>query len=179
MAKKRKNEVRLIDALSASRQLCEEIDKEENEMVCVPIDLVEDNGDIKRYISLLICKKDEEVEAKTTLRKCVGMTKDEYIESNPYHHISTFRVEDAGREYASFDLNDDNPVKIELKEEDVILRDFFQKFNRFRNSTIENNEILKDDDIYQLLYIYRMGIKKARGEKVGFFQKIKQAFSGN
>lgn len=172
-----KNNIRLIDALSASRQIIETIEGEECKILCVPVEYVEDDGSTRKYISFSICKTSEAPEATIKLRGCEGMDLEEFIRNNPYHHISTFPIEYAGDEDASFGIDDDNPIKILLKDEDIELNKFFTNYINFINYSVDNNLTVKEDDIYQNLYLFINKIKEERGEKISFVQYIKRFFS--
>lgn len=169
-----KNVLDLLQVLSASRQLVEAAQNEECTSINVPVKLLDENNELKDYISHSICKKSEEVDAKIFLRSLNGLTKEEFIEQNPYCHISTYSIDDAGSFLVSFDPYDDNPCKVEFSKGYNYLDYFFYKFNNMRNKLIDNHEIVKEDDIYQYLDIVLGANKKE--EKESRFQKIKKRF---
>lgn len=172
----KKNVLDLLQVLSASRQLVEAAQNEECTSINVPVKLLDENNELKDFISHSICKKSEEVEANINIRQLNGLTKEEFIEQNPYCHISTYPVEDAGSFLVSFDLNDDIPRKVEISNGYNYLDYFFLKFNNMRNKLIDNNEIVKEDDIYQYLDIVLGANKKEEKEKESRFKKLKKRF---
>ena len=168
----KKNVLDLIQVLSASRQLVEASLGEECETIVVPVMLLDDNNELKEHISHSICKKSESVDAKIALRQLKGITKEEFIERNPYCHISTYSIDDAGSFLVSFDPDDSTPRKVEISKGYNYLDYFFYKFNNMRNTLIDNHERVKEDDIYQYLAMV-LGPKKEE-KKETKFQKIKK-----
>ena len=170
---KQKNVLDLMQVLSASRQLVSAAVGEECVIINESVMLLDENDELKQYISHCICKETEEVEAKNTLRELNGLTKEEYIQKNPYCHISTYPLDEAGQFVISFDPEDDIPHKAEISRGYPYLDYFFLKFNNMRNNLIDNNEIVKEDDIYQYLYLILNSYEKQQ-EKESTFQKIKK-----
>ena len=171
----KKNVLDLMQVLSVSRQLVEASLGEECTSVNVPVVLLDEIGQLQECMSHSICKKSEVFEAKDIIRNLNGLTKEEFIEKNPYCHISTYPMEAAGYYLASFDPNDDIPCKIEISDGYNYLDYFFCKFNNMRNNLIENHEVVKDDDIYQYLDIVLRANNRAK-EPESRFQKIKKRF---
>lgn len=171
----KKNVLDLIQVVAASRKLVEASVGEECSSVNVPVKLLNENNELKEYISHSICKTSEEADAKINLRRLNGITKEEFIEKNPYCHISTYPVEEAGSFLVSFDPEDDIPCKVEISRGYNYLDYFFLKFNNMRNKLIDNNEIVKEDDIYQYLDMV-LGANKKEEQKESRFKKLKKRF---
>ena len=170
---KQKNVLDLMQVLSACRQLVSASVGEECIIINEPVMLLDENNELKQYISHSICKESEEIEAGNAIRELSGITKEEFIEKNPYCHISTYPTTEAGQCIISFDPEDDVPHKAEISKGYPYLNYFFLKFNNMRNNLIDNNEIVKDDDIFQYLYLI-LGSYEKKQEKESTFQKIKK-----
>ena len=173
----KKNVLSLYDVISASRQLIEKTSGDKYASIDVPIDLKDDNGVMNHYVSHLICKRSEVEYAINLLKTFNGLTKKDYIEKNPYCHISTFLKKYAYSYLVSFDMNDDEPCKVEFsKEYDYYdyLNGFFTKYNNMRNDLIDNGCLVKEDDIYQFLDIVFSHKKESNNNSN--FQKIKSRF---
>ena len=173
MSNNKKNVLDLLQVLSASRQLVSAAVGEECIIIIEPVMLIDENNELKQYISHSICKESEEVEAKNTIRELDGLTKDDFIEKNPYCHISTYPTDEAGQFLISFDPEDDIPHKAEISRGYPYLDYFFLKFNNMRNNLIDNNEIVKEDDIYQYLYLVLNSYEKSK-KKESTYEKIKK-----
>lgn len=168
----KKNVLNLFDVISASIQLIEKTSGDDYSSITVPVKLKDENGVMNYYISHSICKRSEEEDAINLLKTFNGLTKKEFIEKNPYCHISTFLEKDAYSYFVSFDMNDDEPCKIEFGKDYDYLDKFFSKYNNMRNNLIDNGSVVKDDDIYQFLDLSY----NTDNNKMSSFQKIKSKF---
>lgn len=171
----KKNVLSLIEVMDVSKQLMGVATGEKCVSVNLPLQLVNDDNLLECYMTHTICKESEEEEAKERLKELSGLTKKEFIKQNPYCHISSYSMDDAGYYMASFDVNDDEPCKIQFSEGYEYLNYFFYKFNNMRNNLIENKQIVKDDDIYQYLDIV-LGRLKRSSKTENRFQRFKNRF---
>ena len=149
----KKNVLNIVDVISTSRQLIENKCGERCTSIIVPVDLKDEKGEIRPFITHSICERSEEENAKNYLKTLKGLTKEEFIKTNPYCHISSYPIIDAGDFLVSFDMNDDIPCKVEFSEGYDYLDTFFSKFNNMRNELIDEGVVVKEDDIYQFLDI--------------------------
>ncbi len=141
------SKIPFIDVVTVAKSLCEYVTSEEHEIIYVPVTL-KDNGESKKYLSVLICKKDEIEPVLIEYAKMGEMSKEEYSVNKGYCHIATF-PEDIKRREVDFDFNSDSPIKADINEEYSYVDRFFKMFIRFRNNLIENRQVVKRDDIYQ------------------------------
>ena len=168
----RKNVLDLMQVLSASRQLVSAAEGEECTIVNVPVKLLDENNELKDYISYSICKESEEAEANIAIRKLSGLTKEDFVKQNPYCHITTYPVNLISSFSVSFDPEDNIPRKVQISRGYNYLDYFFLKFNNMRNTLIDNNEVVKEDDIFQYLYLILNSNKNSEKEE-SRFQKLK------
>ena len=173
----KKNVLELLDVLSASRRLVEASCGEECTSVSVSVNLKDEEGNYKQYISNVICKSSEEYDARIALRHMSGLTKKEYIENVPFCHVATYPIEEAGKFKVSFNKEDDGICKAEFSKGYSYLNYFFLKFNKMRNDLIDEGQVVKRDDIYQ--YLDLVLANEHEEEKETRFQKIKRFISQN
>ena len=168
----RKNILEFPRVLCACEELVSASLGEECVSVDVPVILLDENNELKKYKSYSICRKIEEEDAKIILKRLNGLTKEKFIEKNPYCHICTY-PEDEKHYFISFDKSDDIPCKAEFSDGYNYLDYFFYKFNNMRNKLIDEKSPVELDDLDQYLYIVLYDSNK-KEKKDNILQKVKK-----
>ena len=137
-----------IDVVTVAKELCEYVTGEEHDIIYIPVSLKE-NGEIKKYMSTVVCKKSEVEEAITKTIKMDGMNKEDYAVDSKYCHIATYPEDIKNRREIGFFEDDDCSIKADINEEYNYVTYFFRKFLNFRNTLISKRQTVKRDDIYQ------------------------------
>ena len=132
------------DVVTLTKDICEFIANEKYETLYVPTK----DKDNKDTISVISCKENSLRKVKKDIDKYGYVDKEELINNENYCYITTYDRKKLIKEI-SFDINDDYPAKAEFTDEYEFLSNFFKNFITFRNNLIENNEVVKKDDIYQ------------------------------
>ena len=141
------NKIPFFDVVIVSKYLCEHITGERHEIIYAPVTL-KDEDKLNKYLSVLICKEKDVEEAVTEVVKMNDKPIEEYFVNRKYCHIATF-PENTKRKTVDFDMNSDSSIKANINEEYSYVDNFFRRFINFRNNLIENNQVVKSDDIYQ------------------------------
>ena len=141
------NKIPFIDVVTMSKELCEYGTGEEWEIIYVPITLKE-NGENQKYLSVMVCPKEDVEKALLETTRFDGKDKEEYTINPKYCHIATF-PEDTKRREVDFDNESDSSIKANFNKEYDYVDVFFRRFINFRNNLIENKQVVKRDDIYQ------------------------------
>ena len=170
----KKNELDLIQVLTVSKKLLEEYLGENCTTITVPVLLLDENNELKKYTSHCICLEKEEVQAEVIIQSLSGLTKEEFIKKNPYCHITTYPTDDKKSFKISLDKEDNNSHKLEMNDGYEFIELFLYRFNNLRNNLIDKNEIVKDDDIFQ--YLDLVVNREKYNKKENMFQKIKKRF---
>lgn len=149
----------LIDVMIISKKLCEDMTHEEHSLVHLLIKL-NDGGELRHFVVVGACvSEDQEITEKKILEN-EGRKKEEIEFPDHFCHITTFDADIRKREI-SFDNEDDWPIKANFNSEFLAHNYFFKRFINFRNGLIENNLVVKSDDIYQY-YESLTGFKRTR-----------------
>ena len=138
-----------IDVISVAKDLCEYVTGKEQEIVYAQVALKNDD-EVNKYLSAIICNKEDVEKALIETDKLNGKTMEEYLKSinKEYCHITTFK-EDARRYEIDFNPRSDSEIKANIDDEHAYVDIFFRRFIKFRNKLIENKQVVKRDDIYQ------------------------------
>ena len=138
------------DVIAVTKDFCNLVHDEEYETVYVPT-IVRKNEGIKTYFSVIVCEKS----AADRINKSIE--DNSFFEANiislgkDFCYITTFDS-DKKHDRISFDKNDDCPIKASFSSDYLYIEYFFKKFIDFRNNLINNNEVVKSDDIFQYFY---------------------------
>ena len=141
-----------IDVITVAKDLCEYVTGKEQEIVYAQVTL-KDGEEYNKYLSALVCDKEDVEKVLIDTNKLNGKTMEEYLNSlsKKYCHIATFD-EEARRYEVDFNPRNDSQIKANIDDEHAYVDIFFRKFIRFRNNLIENKQVVKRDDIYQYFY---------------------------
>lgn len=141
------NKVPFIDVIVMTKDLCEYVTGDNYEVISVPIELIVNNSK-EKFITVAACKKGEEKKLTTEILKNSNRKKEDFYLDDKYFHITTYES-GVKKEYISFDDSDKHSINFNPNEKYYYVEFFFKKFINFRNNLIANNQIVKDDDIYQ------------------------------
>lgn len=138
-----------IDVITVAKDLCEYVTGKEQEIIYAQVTL-KDGGESNKYLSTIVCDKENVEKTLVEITKHNGKTMEEYLNSisDDYCHIATFK-EDTKRREVDFNPSSDSPIKANINDEYVYVDIFFRRFIKFRNKLIENKQVVKRDDIYQ------------------------------
>lgn len=138
-----------IDVISVAKDLCEYVTGNDQEIVYGQVTL-KDGEDYNKYLSAVICNKEDVEKVLLDVEKNDGKTMEEYLNSlsKDYCHIATFK-ENARRYEIDFNPRSDSEIKANIDDEHAYVDIFFRRFIKFRNNLIENKQVVKRDDIYQ------------------------------
>ena len=156
------NKIPFIDVITISKDLCEYGTGEECEIIYAPVTLKED-GKAKKFLSVVVCPKEEVEQALIETIKFDGKNKEEYTINPKYCHIATFPELTTRRE-VDFDVNSDSKIKANINKEYEYVEVFFRRFINFRNNLIKNKQVVKRDDIYQY-YLSLTGFNQDKKKK--------------
>lgn len=156
------NKIPFIDVITISKELCEYGTGKECEIIYVPVTLKEEGMD-KKFLSVVVCPKEEVEQALIETTKFDGKNKEEYVINPKYCHIATF-PEFTTRREVDFDANSDSKIKANINKEYDYVDTFFRRFINFRNNLIKNKQVVKRDDIYQY-YLSLTGFNKDKKKK--------------
>lgn len=152
-----------IEVLVATKELYELINQEDSEIIRVPLELYSDDNALKDYLSIIVCKKKDRKRTEEAMKKQNHKQRKDLEVPKGSCHITTFyEVIPKSREI-TFNRNDDGcPIKASFNKEYESIDQFFKSFIRFRNKLIENNEIVKEDDLFQYLALVKHNVKSKR-----------------
>lgn len=145
---KTNNRISYSDVLYTTKDICEYMTGDEHAILSVPIKL-KDEGELKEYISIIVCKDSEKDLVQAEILTNEGSSKKDYIKNIGYCHITTYEANNIETKDISFDSDDNYPVKANFNSPYSEIEQFFKNFIKFRNNLIKNNEIVKDDDLDQ------------------------------
>ena len=142
------NRIPYLDVTVTTKDMCEFLTGEKYTIMYVPIKL-KDGNDLKQYISVVACTEEEKSEVQKEIIEKEGLSKEEYKINEKYCHITTYGDNDIEDKQISFDSSDDYPIKACFSPEYKNIEQFFKNFIKLRNKLIEENKLVKDDDINQ------------------------------
>ena len=123
------------------------------------------------YSTLFCCKEEDRDKAFNEIDSFNGKRKEDYKINNKYCHIATYKKVDDGY-YISFDNDEECGIHANYNKEYKMIENFFINFINFRKYLIDNNMIVKDDDLYQSFLSSVKGFDESNS--VMFFDKILQ-----
>ncbi len=138
-----------IDVIAVTKDLCEYVTGKDQEIVYGQVTL-KDGEDYNKYLSAIVCNKEDVEKVLIETSKLNGKTMEEYLKSlnKDFCHIATFK-EDVRRYEIDFNPRSDSKIKANIDDEHAYVDMFFRRFIKFRNNLIENKQVVKRDDIYQ------------------------------
>ena len=152
------------DVISTTKDLCSCVTGDKYKVAYINLNL-SDKGVLKEYTSVVACREEEYPDLVIDALSFDGCDKEKYVLDSKFCHIATFESYLYPRNPISFDMNDDCPIKAEINEEYGYLDAFFRRFIEFRNNLIENNQVVKEDDIYQYCLVVTEKINKRNKPK--------------
>ena len=164
-------QLNMIDVCSLTRKICENITGERYAVIYEPVEL-ECNGVMKEYKSAIACRVKDIQAVQSIIAYQKELNIENYQIPEKYCHIATYEkeLEDTGN--ISFDSKDDCPIHAVMNGEYEYVRNFFERFLKFRNKLIENGERVKEDDIHQYFLFVTKGLNSK--EKTSVLGKVKQ-----
>lgn len=172
---KANKQLNIIDVCSLTRQICEQINGERYAVIYETVELMK-KGIPVDYKAVVACKVKEIQEAQNVINMQKGVDLENFQIPEKYCHITTYkRKEEENRESTgniSFDKQDGCPIQAEMGGEYEYVRNFFERFLKFRNKLIESGDRVKEDDIHQYFLFVMKGLNAK--EKTSVLGKVKQ-----
>ena len=159
------SKIPLIEAMVVVKELCEVSTGKEHEMVRVPIEMPI-NGIKIDYTSIILCEKGKKLEVQKEISSRNIETVEDIKSIDGICHITTFKEYIKNNRYISFDENDGNTIQADINDEYMFINDFFMSFINMRDHLKKNNELIKPDDLFQLLAITKNSYKDIKKDKV-------------
>ena len=163
------------DVTAITKQYCDLVDCDfvnegNHEVYCRDIKLLDDDK-LNTYTTIFCCKVEDRDKAFSEIDAFNGKKKEDYKFNNQYCHIATYKKDDEFY-VISFDNEEECGVHANFNKEYKFIEAFFVKFIKFRKDLIENDMVVKDDDLYQ----YFLSVVKGFDERnsVTFIDKILQ-----
>ena len=145
---KDRNSLSIFNVSSLTGDICSYYNEGEWESVYVPVNLKNEKG-LDGYYSLVCCPKNKTEELYKYIQKMNGFLLEDYKIPEEYCHIATFERKYRESHTISFDKNDDSFIYANYNDNFKYVEDFFKSFIEFRSYLIDNNQVVKYDDLYQ------------------------------
>ena len=128
----------ITEVTSLARRLCDAVNGEQHEVITVGVSL-EDRGELKDYITYLICPVDEISQAIADVERMNGLNVEDYFVNPDYCHICTYENNLHSISQISFDLSDEFPIKARINSEYNYVDTFFRRYLQYHD--ILHNDI--------------------------------------
>lgn len=123
----KKKVLNISEVTSISRQLCDLMEEKQHEVISIGVSLF-DNGELKNYLTYLVCPVEDISHAIKSIELMNGKRIEDYFIPSEYCHITTFENNMHSRSLISFDENDDCPIKANINPEYLYVNAFFHRF---------------------------------------------------
>ena len=160
----------LLIVSAITKQYCDFVEEGNHDVYKKDIKLL-DNDKLTTYTTMFCCKKDDVDKVFSEIDSFNGKKKEDYKFNNKYCHIATYK-KDEEFYVISFDKDEECGVHANYNKEYKYIENFFIKFINFRRSLIENDMVVKDDDLYQYFLSVVKGFDESNS--VVFIDKILQ-----